>query len=656
MFVMRLRMTIGMRSCAVLALSVIAGVAATTASNFWLASRMTMRAAENELRVLDEFFLGAIRDESERALAMADAMALNTAVQNAFAARDRAKLAEMLVPGFAQLKRDHAVVQLQFHIPPATSFLRVHAPQKFGDDLSSFRFTVVEANRTKKPIFGLEYGVEGLGIRGVVPVFRGADHIGSVEVGTSFGQPFLDEFKRRTGAEVVFLLKTPEGLRRFASTLPTLPEVDDAAWTAALTQKSGVMRAAVGGVAHALVLSPVVNYRGDAIGVRLVAVDLSVFTAALSRARLVSIGVGGLVLAITLVFGSLMNRGIVRPLRTLAAGMRRLAAGEFDILLPGLGRGDEIGEIAGAVETFKANAIEKGQRDVEEREAQARAARQAVMHELAGRFEAAVGHVVAALSLATAELTGAAGTLTQTAETTQRLSNAAAATSEQASANVQSVACATEELTSSVQEISRQVCESSRIADEAVEQAHKTDARIAELSQAASRIGDVVKLITAIAAQTNLLALNATIEAARAGEAGRGFAVVAQEVKALALQTAKATGEIGTQISGIQAVTRESVRAIKDIGVTIARISEIAQSVAAAVEQQGAATGEIASNAQQAARGTAGVVANVTDVNRGAAATGCASAQVLASAQSLARESDVLKREVADFLASVRAA
>jgi methyl-accepting chemotaxis protein len=211
-------------------------------------------------------------------------------------------------------------------------------------------------------------------------------------------------------------------------------------------------------------------------------------------------------------------------------------------------------------------------------------------------------------------------------------------------------------MTSSVDEISRQVQESAKIADEAVKQAQQTDARINALSQAAGRIGDVVKLITAIAEQTNLLALNATIEAARAGEAGRGFAVVASEVKQLASQTAKATDEIGTQIAGMQAATNESVAAIKEIGGTISRIAQIASTIATAVEEQGAATQEIARNVQQAAHGTSKVASNITDVNRGAGETGSASTQVLASAQSLSRESHHLKAEVDKFLSTVRAA
>jgi methyl-accepting chemotaxis protein len=211
-------------------------------------------------------------------------------------------------------------------------------------------------------------------------------------------------------------------------------------------------------------------------------------------------------------------------------------------------------------------------------------------------------------------------------------------------------------MSASVTEISRQVHDSSRIAGEAVRQAERTDARINELSLAAGRIGDVVKLITEIAEQTNLLALNATIEAARAGESGRGFAVVASEVKALAAQTAKATDEISVQINGMQAATLDSVEAIKEISTTISRIADIASTIAATVEEQGAATAEIARNVSEAAKGTAEVAEKITQVNRGASATGSASAQVLASARSLSKESGSLKTEVENFLSTVRAA
>ncbi|MDQ0357510.1 methyl-accepting chemotaxis protein [Rhodoplanes tepidamans] len=351
--------------------------------------------------------------------------------------------------------------------------------------------------------------------------------------------------------------------------------------------------------------------------------------------------------------------GIAAPIIRLTAGMRELAAGNFDVVLAGVGRKDEVGQIADAVEEFKLKAAEKAQREAAEKadeDARLAARRRTEMIGLADGFERAVGDIVKTVSAASTELEAAAGSLTRTAETTQQLSGSAAAASEQATSNVQSVASATNQMSSSVAEIGRQVQEATRIAGEAVRQAEKTDGRIGELSQAANRIGDVVKLITAIAEQTNLLALNATIEAARAGEAGKGFAVVAQEVKALAAQTGKATGDISAQIAEMQGATQDSVVAIKEIGGTIGRIAEISSAIAAAVEEQGAATHEIARNVQQAAAGATQVTSNISEVARGAGEAGSASAQVLSSARELSSESNRLRTEVDRFLAGVRAA
>jgi len=350
---------------------------------------------------------------------------------------------------------------------------------------------------------------------------------------------------------------------------------------------------------------------------------------------------------------------IARPMSSLSKSMQELANGNFSVVLPGLGRKDEIGDVAEAVENFKVKAAEKAREEAEAKNRQDQIAaqqRKADMIKLADDFEGAVGEIIETVSSASTELEASAGTLTSTAERAQELTTMVAAASEEASTNVQSVASATEELTSSVNEISRQVQESARMANEAVDQARKTNDRVGELSKAAARIGDVVELINTIAGQTNLLALNATIEAARAGEAGRGFAVVASEVKALAEQTAKATGEIGQQISGIQAATQESVGAIKEISGTIERLSEISSTIAAAVEEQGAATQEISRNVQQAAQGTQQVSSHITDVQRGAGETGSASSQVLSAAQSLSGDSNRLKLEVGKFLDTVRAA
>jgi methyl-accepting chemotaxis protein len=350
---------------------------------------------------------------------------------------------------------------------------------------------------------------------------------------------------------------------------------------------------------------------------------------------------------------------VSRPLKAMTAAMIELANGNFDIVLPGLGRSDEVGEIARAVEAFKFNAEKKMQDEAESKARQDAAVarlRKADMQRLADAFEDAVGEIVDVVSSASTELEASASSLSATAIRAEQLATVVAAASEEASTNVQAVASASEQMSSSVGEISRQVQSSSRVANEAVEQARHTNERVGHLSEAATRIGAVIELINTIAGQTNLLALNATIEAARAGEAGRGFAVVAQEVKALAEQTAKATGEISQQINGIQSATNESVSAIQAIGATIGQMSEISATIASAVEQQGAATQEISRNIQHAAQGTMQVSSNIIEVQHGAGETGSASAQVLSSAHALSHESNRLKLEVGKFLESVRAA
>ena len=366
---------------------------------------------------------------------------------------------------------------------------------------------------------------------------------------------------------------------------------------------------------------------------------------------------GGFLAAIALAF-AIVQYGVSRPVSAIVGLLQSLAKNDLAVEVIGANRKDEIGDIARTAVIFKENGLakiqlEQEQKAIDERNA---AQRKAEMTKLADDFESAVGDIIETVSSAATELEASAGTLTSTAERSQQLTTAVAAASEEASTNVQSVASATEELSSSVNEISRQVQDSSRMANDAVNQARATNDRVSELSRAAARIGDVVELINPIAGQTNLLALNATIEAARAGEAGRGFAVVASEVKALAEQTAKATGEIGQQINGIQVATQESVVAIKEISGTIEKLSEISSTIAAAVEEQGAATQEISRNVQQAAQGTQQVSSNITDVQRGASETGSASSQVLSAAQSLSSDSNRLKLEVGKFLNTVRAA
>jgi methyl-accepting chemotaxis protein len=353
-----------------------------------------------------------------------------------------------------------------------------------------------------------------------------------------------------------------------------------------------------------------------------------------------------------------MGLGVIRPMTAMTGVMEKLAGGTLDIEIPSLQRADEVGGMARAVQIFRENALrvqamESAQAGMK---LKAEQDRKVAMTQVADSFEQAVGRIIETVSSASSEIERASAGLTATANKNHALSTEAASASDRSSSNMQSVAAASEEMATSVAEIGRRVQQSESVTQEAVRQAEQTNERISELSQSAGRIGEVVKMIAAVAEQTNLLALNATIEAARAGEAGRGFAVVASEVKALAAQTAKATEEIGAQITQMQSATEHSVSAIKKISATIGQISGISTVIATAVEQQGASTQGIARNVQQAAQDTIEVGKDLADVSRGAADTRAEAEQVHAFARSLSQEGGSLKHEVEKFLATIRAA
>ncbi|HYH20114.1 MAG TPA: cache domain-containing protein, partial [Azospirillum sp.] len=627
---------------------VIVAIGAMTASNMWLSRGMVDQAAERELHTIRQFLEDSLAMEARRALSLADGVATNTVVQERFAAGDQAALSAMLVPGFKAMRDQHGVRQFQFHLPPATSFLRVHRAEKFGDDLSGFRHTVVQVNHTKKPVSGLESGVEGLGVRGVVPVFHKGGHLGSVEFGLSFDQYFFDAFKKATEAEVALFLKTDKGFTTFASTFKELPQLTPAAMQAAMTAESPVGTYAVGDTRLAYVLAPVKDYRGDAIGFTVLALDRSYFIAALDEARDVALLIGLAVMVLSIAASAAVSGALARVLHGVTDAMRMLTEGRTDVTIPGTDRRDEIGGMARAVEVFRQQSLEVERLNAEQErlKAETEVEKRRTLQDLARHFEATVGEVVQGVSAGATQMRASAQSLSAIAEETDRQTAAVAVASEQTTSNVRAVAVAADDLAASIAQINGRIDQSTRMVRAAVSEVETTNTTVEGLASAANRIGDVVKLINDIASQTNLLALNATIEAARAGEAGKGFAVVASEVKALANQTGKATEEIGAQIAAVQSATQGTVGAIEGIGQTITTINEIASAIAAAIEEQNATTGEITRNVQQAAQGTEEVSNNVAQVNMAATQTGSAATQVLGASSELSQQAEALRQEV----------
>ncbi len=368
------------------------------------------------------------------------------------------------------------------------------------------------------------------------------------------------------------------------------------------------------------------------------------------------------VAALAIIIGGILavfiGRAISRPVIAMTSSMNRLADGELTVEIPAIGRTDEIGQMADAVQVFKDNAIEvdRLQKERAEQERLAEEKKRQDMEKLADEFEMSVSEVVKTVSAAATEMQSTAKEMSSTADQTKTQAGHVGTASENASGNVQTVAAAAEELSASISEISRQISDSNTIAQQAVGDAETTNDAVQGLATAAQKIGDVVSLIQDIAEQTNLLALNATIEAARAGEAGKGFAVVASEVKSLANQTASATEEISNQITEMQQATDGTVESIEKITGVINQISSNAATIASAIEQQNSSTQEISRNVQQASQGTQEVTQNISNVSQAAEETGTAAGQVLDAAGELSQQSELLRSKVETFISDLRVA
>ena len=521
----------------------------------WIVDGIIDQANQRELRGHYDALQSVLQQQTREAAALSTLVASMPPVEAAMARGDRAMLLGFFGAGFAELKSVYGVEQFQFHTAPAISFLRVHQPEKFGDDLSGFRKTVVQANATNKPVLGLEGGVAGLGIRGVVPIAFAGKPVGTVEFGLSFGQPFFDAFKQARHVDVAFHLLDKDTFKTFGGTLNGRSLFDPAEDRAASDGTFLVHHAVLEGKPVAGLLGPITDFSGRPIGVVELVTDNSGYIGAVSRARLMAIAIGVLALLIASAVGWLLARGIARPILAVTDVLGQLAAGNHQIVVPEQQANDEVGRMARAVEVLRVSEIERARLLTEQQSQRADVDRWAAMAGMAEMIEQKTAIAVEQIGHRTDALTTSASSLRDSAGRTGVSARAAASSAGQARAATQSVAGAAGQLASSIHEISTQVAQSSAVVGRAVAAGSETRATIETLNEEVARIGAVADMIGEIAAKTNLLALNATIEAARAGDAGKGFAVVASEVKQLATQTARSTEEIGRHIGQVRSAT-----------------------------------------------------------------------------------------------------
>jgi methyl-accepting chemotaxis protein len=596
------------------------------------------QAEAHELEGLFNVARGELRAKGELARAMATLVASSPEVQQEFSNAQRQKLADRLVPLFDYLKNEYAVRQFQFHTPPATSFLRVHKPQKFGDDLSSFRRTVVETNRSLKPISGLEKGVAGLGIRGLVPVMKDSVHLGSVEFGLSFGQAFFDDFKSLYDVELaLYVADDSEGFKPFGSTYDHSYVIDKKQLEQALQGEPVSMRTDIKGVPHNVYMHSISDFSGNPVGVLVLGKDRSFYADQVTGIRNLSLVIGFVAMLIGLGVTTLISLGISRPISHAAMTMKDIAQGEGDLTrrLDSSGS-DEVSDLADAFNQF----AEKVRRTVSE-----------------------VSEVTVHLGTSSEEM----------ATITADAANSVANQQEQ----TEQVATAMNEMTATIQEVARNASLAASAATNALTQTENgqsvVDSTINSISGLASdveravavindlesqsiNIGSVLDVIRGIAEQTNLLALNAAIEAARAGEQGRGFAVVADEVRTLASRTQESTEEIQRMIENLQSGSQGAVKVMQEsnaraqdtveqaaeagtalnaISSSVTAINDMNLQIASAAEEQGLVSEE--------------VNRNVISMNDEQGRVAESSAQISQAGEDLAQLSNQLQQLVQQF-------
>ncbi len=622
-----------------------------------LQQRSLMRLAlEHQLKLQYDSIIASIDYEGRAALAVSTVFASLKPVGDLIVNGDRDGFYAFLGDAEKALKEQGIPLITVEQLPGATVFGRVHNQKVFGDDISNRRKTVVDALRTGKQIAGVEPGHDALSIFGMTPIKRDGKILANVDVGAVFGKEFVDRAKTRFGIDIAVHSYDGTTFKRLSSTFGQEVVASNDELKSAINGTPVHRDAELAGHPAALYVGQIKNYIGEPVGVVELIKDTTAYEAATASAQRNLIYATLAILVLAVLVALLIGRGISRPLTAITAVMNRLSSGDTSIAIPGGERRDELGTMAQAVDIFRRNMIEtQSLRETQEADKhKAEREKLALQRQMADRFEADVKGVVSAVTKASTDMQRVAGEITLSVAGTSGQTAAAAVASEEASTSVSTVAAATEELASSVAEIGRQVGHSAEVAEAAVGKAQQTTEMVSGLAAAAEKIGDVLRLIDAIASQTNLLALNATIEAARAGEAGRGFAVVAAEVKELASQTAKATEEIAGQVNAIQSATGECVHAIDGISQTIREISSVATAIAAAVEEQDSATREIARSVQQVAAGTSQVAQNVNGASHAADQSRRLADNVTTAASDLGGHANDMARSIDTFLSRLR--